>query len=142
MSIGTTLFPPANRQAALVAFLRTFWQVIRPPIALGGLGLGVIASTGTLHLDLKVLGIIAAATVLSGIVSGALAAGDILKNGLPNAYTNAAVASIPTAQISYPVLAPAPSDPSQPAAGVQPPADVVTATPSQAPVAIPLPTDV
>jgi hypothetical protein len=122
MSIGKTLFPPSNRQAALVAFLRTFWQVIRPPIALGGLALGTLATTGVLHLDLKVLGIIAGAAVLSAVVSGVLAAGDILKNGLPNAYTNAAVASIPAAVVStVPVLAPA--DPSQPAAGV-PPADV------------------
>jgi hypothetical protein len=122
MSIGKTLFPPSNREAALVAFLRTFWQVIRPPIALGGLALGTLATTGVLHLDLKVLGIIAGAAVLSAIVSGVLAAGDILKNGLPNAYQNAAVASIPYGAGRHGPRA-VPADPAQPAAGV-PPASV------------------
>ena len=125
MSIAKTLLPPANREAALVAFLRTFWQVIRPPIVLGSVALAGVATTGVVHVSLNTLGLIAAAAVLSAIVSGLLAAGDILKNGLPNAYQNAAVASIPAAIVStVPVVTPA--DPSQPAAGV-PPAPIVAA---------------
>lgn len=128
MSIAKTLFPPANREAALVAFLRTFWQVIRPPIVLGSVALAGIATTGVVHISLKVLAIAAGAAVVSAIVSGLLAAGDILKNGLPNAYQNAAVASIPAAQVStVPVATPA--DPSQPAAGV-PPAVAAPADPT------------
>ncbi|MFF1633983.1 hypothetical protein [Leifsonia sp. NPDC058248] len=119
MSISKTLFPPANREAALVAFLRTFWQVIRPPIVLGSLGLATITTTGVLHVDLKTVAIIAGVAVLSAIVSGLLAAGDILKNGLPNAYANAAIASVPAAVVSS-VPIPAPTGPAQPAAGVPP----------------------
>lgn len=125
MSITSTLFPPAYREAALVAFLRTFWQTIRPPIVLGSLGLGTIAATGAMHIDLKFVGIVAAASVLFAIVSGVLAAGDILKNGLPNAYVNAAAATIPASVASSPQPV-TPTSPSAPAAGVPPaPAPVI-----------------
>jgi hypothetical protein len=119
MSIGTTLFPPANREAALVAFLRTFWQVVRATAALGGVGVITVSATQLAHIDLRELAFVVGAILASGIISGALAAGDILVHGLPNAYQAAAVASIPAAVVStVPVSAPA--DPEQPAAGVPP----------------------
>jgi hypothetical protein len=119
MSIGSTLFPPSNREAALVAFLRTFWQVIRGTAFLGGSGLIVVTAADLVHINLTLLAYTVGAILASGVISGALAAGDILAHGLPNAYQAAAVANIPTAIVT-PTLTPA--DPSQPAAGV-PPAD-------------------
>lgn len=119
MSIGSTLFPPSNREAAIVAFLRTFWQVIRGTAFLGGSGLIVVTAADLVHINLTLLAYTVGAILASGVISGALAAGDILAHGLPNAYQAAAVANIPTAIVT-PTLTPA--DPSQPAAGV-PPAD-------------------
>lgn len=122
MSISKTLFPPVNREAALVAFLRTFWQTVRATGLLGGTGAIVVSAADLQHLNLTALAYIAGAVLASGILSGAIAAGDILAHGLPNAYQSAAVASIPVAQLdTIPVAAP--TDPNQPAAGV-PPADV------------------
>lgn len=115
MSIGSTLFPPSNREAALVAFLRTFWQVIRGTAFLGGSGLIVVTAADLVHINLTLLAYTVGAILASGVISGALAAGDILAHGLPNAYQAAAVANIPTAIVT-PTLTPA--DPSQPAAGV------------------------
>lgn len=122
MSIGKTLFPPANREAALVAFLRTFWQVVRATAYLGGAGVITVSATQLAHIDLKGLAFVVGAILASGILSGALAAGNILANGLPNAYQAAAVASIPAAQVST-IPIQAPDDPNQPAAGF-PPASV------------------
>ena len=122
MSIGKTLFPPANREAALVAFLRTFWQTVRATGLLGGTGAIVVSAADLQHLNLVALAYIAGAVLASGVLSGAIAAGDILAHGLPNAYQSAVVASIPAAQFDV-VPTPAPADPSQPAAGV-PPADI------------------
>ena len=139
MSITKTLFPPSNREAAVVAFLRTFWQVVRATGLLGGSGAIVISAANLHHLDLTELLYIVGAVVASGVLSGALAAGDILVNGLPSAYQAAAVASIPVAQVStVPVVTPA--DPDQPAAGTQP--DPVTAGPAlviPSPLVIPAP---
>lgn len=100
MSIGSTLFPPANRQAAAIAFWRTFWQVVRGAGFLGGTGIIVISAADLRHIDLTTLAFTAGAILASGILSGALAAGDILAHGLPNAYQAAAVASIPAGEVS------------------------------------------
>lgn len=100
MSIGSTLFPPSNREAALVAFLRTFWQVIRGTAFLGGSGLIAVTATDLIHINLTLLAYTVGAILASGIISGALAAGDILAHGLPNAYQAAAVANIPTAIVT------------------------------------------
>ena len=119
MSIGSTLFPPSNREAAIVAFLRTFWQVVRGTGFLAGGGIITVSATQLMHINLTLLAYTVGAVLLAGILSGALAAGDILAHGLPNAYQAAAVANIPTAIVTP---TPTPADPSQPAAGV-PPAD-------------------
>lgn len=119
MSITKTLFPPANRTAAAVAFLRTFWQVVHGTGILGSGTLIYVSAAQLQHLNLHLVLFAAGAVLASGVLSGALAAGDILANGLPNAYQAAAVASIPTAQVStVPVVTPA--DPGQPAAGTEP----------------------
>jgi hypothetical protein len=119
MSIRSTLFPPSNREAAAVAFLRTFWQVIRGTGFLGGSGLIVVSAANLIHVNLVLLAYSVGAVLASGILSGALAAGDILAHGLPDAYTNAATASIPaTVASTDPTVTP--GDPSQPAAGVPP----------------------
>jgi hypothetical protein len=117
MSIGTTLFPPSNREAALVAFLRTFWQVVRGAGVLAGGGIITVSATQLMHINLTLLAYTVGAVLLAGILSGALAAGDILSHGLPTSYTNAALASIPAAIVT-PI--PAPTDPAQPAAGTPP----------------------
>lgn len=119
MSITKTLFPPANREAAVVAFLRTFWQVVHGVGILGSGGLIVISATQLEHLNVQLVLYTAYGVIASGLLSGAIAAGDILANGLPSAYHAAAVASIPAAQVqTLPVVTP--SDPDQPAAGTQP----------------------
>ena len=118
MSIGKTLFPPANREAALVAFLRTFWQVIRATGGLGGTGIVVVTAADLIQVNLVLVAYTVGAVLASGIISGAIAAGDILAHGLPTAYQDSALASIPMAEIaSVPVT---PGDPLQPAAGVPP----------------------
>lgn len=119
MSISKTLFPPSNREAALVAFLRTFWQVVRATSILGGGGAIVVSAADLQHIHLITLAYIAGAVMLSATLSGLFAAGNILVNGLPAAYSNAAIASIPAAAVSS-VAIPAPADPAQPAAGVPP----------------------
>jgi len=118
MSIGSTLFPPSNREAAVVAFLRTFWQVVRGTGFLGGSGLIVMSAANFIHVNLTLLGASVGAVLASGLLSGALAAGDILVHGLPDAYTSAASSSAPATTVVNQFTAPA--DPSQPAAGVPP----------------------
>lgn len=119
MSITTTLFPSANREAALVAFLRTFWQVVRATALLGGAGIITVSATQVAHVDVALLGYTIAGILISGVISGLLAAGDILAHGLPDAYSSAAIASAPAAVVSS-VTIPAPADPAQPAAGTPP----------------------
>lgn len=100
MSVTKSLFPPANREAAVVAFLRTAWQVIRATGVLGGAGIITVNAADVAHINLQLLGYTAAAVLISGIVSGLISAGDILAHGLPDAYTSNAAASIPAAIVS------------------------------------------
>lgn len=100
MSVSTTLFPPANRQAAAVAFLRTFWQTVRATGYLASGGIITITATQLATIDVRTLALTAAAILTSGLLSGTLAAGNILTNGLPTAYQNTttpAAAAIPAA---------------------------------------------
>lgn len=122
MSIGKTLFPPANREAALVAFIRTFWQTVRATGLLGGAGAIVVSAADLQHLNLTAVAFIAGAVLVSGVLSGLIAAGDILTHGLPNAYQNAVVASIPVAQVDSippaPISEPLPDAAAAPAANI------------------------
>lgn len=86
MSIKTALFPPANRTAALVAFLRTFWQTVRGVGGLTILGGGALVVNHAAVIDWPLVGWAALGIILSGILAGALSGGDILTNGLPAAY--------------------------------------------------------
>lgn len=143
MSISSSLFPPANREAAAVAFLRTFWQVIRATSYLGGGGIIVVTATQLAHINLQLLGLVVGAILASGVLSGLLAAGNILANGLPDAYTNAAAAlSSSTVTNVYNPPVPAPVDPSQPAAGTPPAFDTLVnpaIIPVTAPPVVPAP---
>jgi hypothetical protein len=141
VSIISTLFPPQNREAAAVAFLRTAWQVIRSTTLLGGAGLITISATSLMHLDVKLLAYTVAGILASALLSGALAAGDILVHGIPDAYAATAAATTSTT-IQTSAAAVTPADPDQPAAGVPPtdaPADpglpVVVQTAGTAPTA-------
>lgn len=89
MSIWKKLFPPANRQAAAVAWIRTFWQTIRGTSYLGGAGAIVFNAADIQHINLTVLGWIVAAVVSTAVLTASLSAGDILVHGLPSAYTDA-----------------------------------------------------
>lgn len=100
MSLSTTLFPPANREAATVAFLRTAWQVIRATGGLGGVGVIAVSASGLASINWPTVGYAAAAVVLSAIFSGLLAAGNILANGLPGAYQAAAIVAAPAAAVA------------------------------------------
>ena len=86
MSIKTALFPPANRTAALVAFLRTFWQTVRGVGGLTILGGGTLVINHAATIDWPTIGWATIGVIGSGILAGALSGGDILTNGLPAAY--------------------------------------------------------
>lgn len=86
MSVLGRLFPASNREAAGVAFVRTFWQTVRATGFLGGAGVIVVQAAELIAVDWVGLGVAAAAVLLSGVGSGLLAAGDILVHGLPDAY--------------------------------------------------------
>lgn len=136
MSIGTTLFPPSNREAATIAFLRTFWQVVRATGLLGGAGLITVSAADLEHINLTLVAYTVGAIILAGLLSGLLAAGDILVHGLPDAYTSNAIASVPPAIVT-PVgtpIAVTPDIPAAPPAAPLPTAPVV-ADPPEAPVA-------
>lgn len=117
-----TLFPPANRTAALTAFLRTFWQVLHGVGVLSGGTLIYISAAQLQHINLQLALYTAAGVLASALLSGALAAGNILANGLPGAYVAAAAASaiVVPDTTSTPTT---PADPEQPAAGVPPATD-------------------
>ncbi|UFS59462.1 hypothetical protein [Subtercola endophyticus] len=108
MSLATTLFPAANRQAALTAFLRTAWQTARASIALFVTG-GVVVTAGSLlTVDWFLVLLTVAAVVIMSVLAGALSAGDILIHGLPDAYTapvdaGTASSSAPAVITSLPV---------------------------------------
>lgn len=87
MSIITVLFPPVNREAAVVAFLRTAWQTIRATTALGVAGGVTVTATKLATIDWPTVTYGVSAILLAGILAGALAAGDILVHGLPSSYT-------------------------------------------------------
>lgn len=99
MSVATTLFPPANRQAALVAFLRTFWQTVVGTSVVSVFGAAGITASGLATLDWQILGWTVAAILLSAILAGAKSALNILANGLPGAYNDAAIATVPQAVV-------------------------------------------
>lgn len=86
MGITSRLFPPANREAAGVAFIRTFWQVVRATGVLGGAGIITVSAGDLITVDWVLVGYTAGAVLISAIGSGLLAAGDILVHGLPGAY--------------------------------------------------------
>lgn len=113
MSITKTLFPPANREAAAVAFLRTFWQTVRAVGSLSIVGGIVVTANQLATINWTEFGYTAGAVVLSGILAGALAGGDVLTKGLPDAY----IASLnPAVPVSAPVPAPI-VDPTVPVVG-------------------------
>ena len=87
MKIRDTLFPVENRTAALVAFLRTFWQTVRAVGGLTVIGGGAFEVNHVATIDWPVIGYAAIGVIASGLIAGALSAGDILTNGLPNAYS-------------------------------------------------------
>lgn len=126
MALSKTLFPPANREAAAVAFLRTFWQVVHATGILGGGGLITISTTQLAVIDIRTVALAAGAVLLSGIVSGLFSAGDILANGLPPAYTANAVASNTGASVAV-------SSPSITAPVVPAPVVAVTPAPTASP---------
>lgn len=127
MSLAATLFPPTNRTAAVVAFLRTFWQTVRATGLLGGAGVITVSATKLASVDGPTLLYALGAVLLSGILTGLISAGDILVHGIPDAYT----ASIPAAIVSSAIVTPA--DPDQPAAGTPPTAVPVDAQPVEIP---------
>lgn len=139
MSLATTLFPPANREAAMVAFLRTFWQTVRATGLLGGAGVITVSATKLASVDVSTLLYALGAVLLSGILTGLISAGDILVHGIPDAYA----ASIPAAIVTPALdMGTAPSDPvATPAPAVVPvyTADPVPVVPDVQPVAIPAP---
>jgi hypothetical protein len=100
MSVKSVLFPPANREAAAVAFIRTFWQVVRSVSILTVAGGVIITANDLATINWVTIAYGVGAVVLSGILSGAIAAGDILTHGLPAAYTANAVATIPVAEVT------------------------------------------
>ena len=103
MTIKTALFPPANRTAAFVAFLRTFWQTIRGVGGLTILGGGALVINHAATIDWPTIGWAAVGIVGSGILAGLLSGGDILSNGLPAAY----IATVTPADIVSAVKLPA-----------------------------------
>jgi hypothetical protein len=110
MSVFGKLFPPANREAAGVAFIRTFWQTVRASSYLGGAGVIFVNAAQLASIDLSTLGLTVAAIVSTGVLTASLSAGDILVHGLPSAYTPPApapVAPVESAPVEAPVEAPA-----------------------------------
>lgn len=86
MSIASKLFPPANREAAGVAFIRTAWQTARATAALSVAG-GIVVTAGDLAtVDWVTVGLTLGGIGITSAVAGLLAAGDILVHGLPAAY--------------------------------------------------------
>jgi hypothetical protein len=138
MTVATTLFPPANRQTAIVAFLRTVWQVIKGTGVVGASGYVVVTSAQIANINLQGVLVWVGALLLSALMSGAFAASNILINGLPASYVAAAVATIPAAVVTdyvpepvppavvAPLPAPAVVAPVAPAAPI-PPADATVA---------------
>lgn len=102
MSIKSTLFPPANRTAALVAFLRTFWQTVRGVGGLTILGGGALVINHAATIDWPTIGWAAIGIIGSGIIAGALSGGDILTNGLPTAYIATVTPSNIIAEVKVP----------------------------------------
>jgi hypothetical protein len=86
MSVFSKLFPPANREAAGVAFIRTAWQTARATAVLS-VGGGVIVTAAQLAAInwLTVLYTVGG-IVITSLIAGGLAGGDILVHGLPGAY--------------------------------------------------------
>lgn len=117
MKLSAILFPPAYRQAAVVAFLRTFWQTVRATGLLGFGGATVVNATQLAHVDIVALAYTAGAVIVSGLIAASLAAGDILSHGLPDAYQTPATPIPPVPALIAPVT---PAAPSQPAADVPP----------------------
>ena len=93
MTTSTALFPPANRTAALVAFLRTFWQTVRAVGGLTVIGGGALEVNHIATLDWVTIGYAALGVIASGLIAGAISGGDILTNGLPTAYSAAVIAA-------------------------------------------------
>ncbi|KRC52119.1 hypothetical protein ASE16_03465 [Leifsonia sp. Root227] len=89
--MSSTLFPPANRQAAKIAFIRTFWQAVTgSTVVIGGSGF-VLSAAGLANLDWAALGYGVGAIALTGLIAAGKSAGNILVNGLPNAYLPSAI---------------------------------------------------
>jgi hypothetical protein len=125
MRITTTLFPPANREAAIVAFLRTIWQVLKGTGFVGGTGYVIVTSAQIAHLNVQTVGIALGAIALSAVLSGAFSAFSILVNGLPASYTaSPAVVAAPVVPDAVVTLV-TPAELTAPAAGVPPAAPVM-----------------
>jgi hypothetical protein len=125
MSITATLFPPANREAAIVAFLRTIWQVLKGTGLVGSAGYILVTSAQIAHLDVQTVGVAIGAIALSAILSGVFSAFSILVNGLPTSYTaSPAVVAAPVVPDAVVTLV-TPAELTAPAAGVPPAAPVM-----------------
>lgn len=86
MSVLGRLFPASNREAAGVAFVRTFWQTVRATGLLGGAGAIAVNAAEIASVDWVGLAVGAGLVIASGLLAGWNAAGDILVHGLPPAY--------------------------------------------------------
>jgi hypothetical protein len=103
MTIANTFFPPANREAAAVAFIRTVWQSIRATSILAIAGGVTITAGQVATINWPEVGYAVAAIVLTGALAGSLAAGDILTHGLPDSYV-----SVPVTPVVAPAVVLAP----------------------------------
>lgn len=86
MSIASKLFPPANREASGVAFIRTAWQTARATAFLSVAGGVVVTANDLATVSWVTVGLTAAGVAVTSAIAGVLAAGDILVHGLPAAY--------------------------------------------------------
>ncbi|QWT24931.1 hypothetical protein KPL76_06130 [Subtercola sp. PAMC28395] len=100
MSVASTLFPAANREAALVAGLRTTWQVIKGTGLVTSAGYVVVTAGQLAAIDLRTVGFAVGAVVVSAVLSGLFSASNILVNGLPSTYTQTALATVPAATVA------------------------------------------
>jgi hypothetical protein len=94
MTVTNALFPPANREAAAVAFIRTAWQSIRATSVLAIAGGVTITAGQVATINWPEVGYAVAAIVLTSALAGALSAGDILAHGLPESYVSAPVTPV------------------------------------------------
>ena len=122
------LFPTRYRQAAAVAWLRTFYQCITGTVLVAGAGTLSLTASSLLTVNWASVALGAAAVTLSSVVAATRAACDVLANGLPDAYGV-------TGAVPAPPVAPEPATPPVPVPAAAVAAVFETLTP--APVYLP-----